>query len=305
MANSARHSFFRGAVAAGLAVLCAATAVRADAPKAISEEEARKSMPRADLSGLSDEQRGVLFDIAGDTIDYAGCNSTLAACLRADQKDKHAPRMIRLAAMMLLAGYTDTQVKYFLDEYYGSFAKERRQKLKDADCPIFGEAKAPVALVEYSDYQCPHCARAVKPLHELVESYKGKVKLCAKYFPLPGHPRAMQAAGAAEYAREHKKFWEMHELLFANQERLEDADLKGFAKKLGLDGDEMLKAIYAHRYDQTIERAKKEGLDAKVDSTPSIFFNGRLMTLPGMQFLALTLEDELEWTRNNGAWDKQ
>ena len=168
-------------------------------PRPLTEEEAHKLMPRADLAGLTDAQRGVLFDIAGDTIDYAGCSSTLAACLRADVKDKHAPRMAKLAALLVQEGYTDTQVKFFLDQYYGSFAKDHRKALRSDDCPMSAEGKAPVILTEYSDYQCPHCARAVKPLHDLLEANKGKVKLCSKFFPLPGHPRAMQAAGAAEY----------------------------------------------------------------------------------------------------------
>ncbi len=271
----------------------------------LSMDEAKKLMPRANLAGLSDEQRGILFDVAGDTFDYAGCNSTLAACLRADVKDKHAPRMAQLAAQMIQIGYTDTQVKFFLDQYYASFAKDHRKKLRADDCPILGEAKAPVTLVEFSDYQCPHCARAAAPLQEFVEKMKGKVKLCSKYFPLPGHPRAMQAAGAAEYARAKGKFWQMHELLFAEQEHLEDADLKAIAHKLGLDGDEMLKQIYAGKFNELIERHKKEAIDANVASTPSVFFDGRLLTLPGMQFLGFSAEDEAEWQRNGGAWDKE
>jgi len=312
MAISARTTPLRAALLAAILTLGAASIARADdatGPRPLSEDEAHKVMPRADLSGLNDKQRGVLFDIAGDTIDYAGCNSTLAACLRADVKDKHAPRMVHLAALLLLEGYTDTQVKFFLDQYYGSFAKERRKKLRADDCPIFGEAKAPVTLTEFSDYQCPHCARAVKPIHDLVEANKGKVKLCTKYFPLPMHPFALQMAGAAEYARSKGKFWPMHELLFAQQDVMAagdpDAVLQGFAQKLGLNGAEMVQWIHANKFDETISAQKKEGLDAGVDSTPSIFFNGRLATLPGMQFLSVSLEDELEWQHNGGAWDKE
>jgi len=304
MALFARTSPLRAALLAALLVGCVSLPALADGPRPLPEDEARKLMPRADLTGLTDEQRGILYDVAGDTIDYAGCKSTLAACLRADVKDKHAPRMAKLAAMLILEGYTDTQVKFFLDQYYGSFPKEHRKALRSDDCPLAGEAKAPVVIVEYSDYQCPHCARAVKPLHDLLEQMKGKVRLCSKYFPLPGHPRSMQAAGAAEYARAHNKFWPMHEALFAQQDRLEDADLKSYADKLGLDGEEMIKDIYAGKFNEAIEKQKKEGLEAGVDSTPTLFFDGRQMTL-GTALLPFTVDDELEWQRNGGAWDKE
>jgi len=309
MAILARIAPRRALLAAAL--LCSLLATRAvaqtpDVLRPLSEDEAKKLMPRApNLAALTDAQRGVLFDVAGDTFDYAGCNSTLAACLRADVKDKHAVRMIRLAEMLIQAGYTDTQVKFFLDQYYGSFAKDRRKKVRSDDCPIEGDAKAPITMVEFSDYQCPHCARAARPIHEFVESMKGKVKFCSKYFPLPGHPRAMQAAATAEYARLKGKFWQMHELLFAEQEHLEDADLKSYAQRLGLDGDELLKQIYSGKLNEVIERHKKEAMDLGVESTPSVFFDGRLLTLPGMQFLGVSAEDELEWQHNGGAWDKE
>src|SRR5207248_2454870 len=76
----------------------------AGAGRELSPEEAHKLMPRADVSGLNPEQLALLFEVAGDTFDYAGCNSTLAACLRADVKDRHAPRMAGLAAMLIREG---------------------------------------------------------------------------------------------------------------------------------------------------------------------------------------------------------
>ena len=273
-------------------------------PREASEEEAQRLLPRADFSGLNGVQRAELIDVAGDTFDYAGCSSTLAACLRADVKDKHAPRMAKLASMLIQDGLPASQVLFFLERYYAGFDKSKRKRVSSSDCPILGDPKAPLTLVEFSDFQCPHCAAAAKPLRELAE--RGKVKLCSKYFPLPGHPRARVAAACAEYARGKRKFWEMSDLLFAHQDELEDGTLKSLAREVGLgDGSEMLKEAYANKFEPVIERHIKEGEAAQIQATPSLFVDGRLHTLPvKLEYLLRSAEDEREWQRNGGAWDK-
>jgi protein-disulfide isomerase len=272
---------------------------------ALSEDRAREILPRADLHTLSDTQRAQFLEIAGDTFDYAGCNDTLARCLGANVSDRHALRMSELIKAMLLEGGNPSQIIEAVERYYASFAAAKRHKLDDADCALLGDPKAKVAVVEFSDYQCPHCAHAVEPLRELVKDLPGKVRLCSKYFPLPGHPRAQIAAACAEFARQKGKFWEMSDLLFSHQEELDDGQLKGFAQKLGLDGETMLKQVYAGRFDAVIEKHKKEGLAAGVNATPTLFFSGRQYTLPIKQeFLVFSAQDEDEWQRNKGGWDR-
>src|SRR5207302_7164195 len=210
--------------------------------RGLSEDQARRILPRADLSGLNDEQRAQFLEVAGDVFDYAGCKDTLAKCLGASVQDVHALRMAELIKALLVEGGTPSRVIEMVENYYASFDPSKRQALKTGDCAVLGDAKAPVALVEFSDYQCPHCATANKPLHELVTgAEKGKARLCSKFFPLPGHARARIAAGCAEYARQHGKFWPMNDLLFAHQDELDDQNLKSYAKQVGLDGSQMLK----------------------------------------------------------------
>lgn len=312
-AAAARAACALLAIAASAARPADAAPARTSAPRLaqaaareVSEEEARRLLPRADLSGLNGAQRAELVDVAGDTFDYAGCNSTLAACLRADVKDKHAPRMAKLAAMLIQDGFPASQTLFYLERYYGGFDKAKRKKVSADDCPILGDAKAPLALVEFSDFQCPHCAAAARPLRALVERERGRVKLCSKYFPLPGHPRARVAAACAEFARRKGKFWEMSDLLFEHQDELEDATLKALARKAGVgDGVEMLKEAYANKFEPVIERHLKEGAVADVQATPSLFVNGRLHSLPvKLEYLLRSAEDEREWQGNGGAWDK-
>jgi protein-disulfide isomerase len=297
-------------VLSALLVLACASALRAAVPEdaglELSEERARQILPRADLTGLSGQQRAQFLEIAGDTFDYAGCNDTLARCLGATVKDRHALRMTELVKVLLLDGYTPTAIIEMAERYYSSFPISRRQKLRDDDCPTLGDPKAAVAVVEYSDYQCPHCASAMKPLHDMVDALKGRVRLCAKYFPLPNHTRAQLAAGCAEFAHRHGKFWEMSEMLFGHQDELEDAQIKSYAKQIGLDGNQMLKEVYAGKFDPVIDKQKKEGSSAGVRATPTLFFNGRQYALPlKPEFLIFSAQDEEEWQRNKGAWERE
>jgi protein-disulfide isomerase len=292
------------ALAAACAFLLAAAGSQAQpgpsAGRGLSEEQARRILPRADLSGLTDEQRAQFLEVAGDVFDYAGCKDTLARCLGADVQDVHALRMAELVKALLLEGATPPRVIDTVETYYASFDASKRQSLKTGDCPVQGDPKAPITVVEFSDYQCPHCAVANKPLHDLVTGpEKGKARLCSKYFPLTGHPRARVAAACAEYAHKHGKFWQMNDLLFANQDQLDDDNLKAYAKQIGLDGAQMLKEVYAGRFDAVIDAHLQEGAAARVNATPTLFINGRQHLLPvKLQFLQRSVEDELEWQQN-------
>ena len=271
----------------------------------LSDDRARQILPRADLHDLTDAQRAQFLEVAGDTFGYAGCTDTLARCLGAGVSDTHALRMAVLVKGLLVQGMKPGAVIDALERYYAGFPNEKRARLDSFDCPQMGDGRVPVAVVEFSDYQCPHCAAAVKPLRDLVQSLPRKVRLCSKYFPLPGHSRAQIAAACAEFARRHGKFWEMNELIYANQESLGDAALKSFAAKLGLDGDTMLREAYGGRYDPVIERHKKEGAAAGLRATPTLYFNGRQYTLPIQhELLLFSAQDEDEWQRNKGGWDK-
>jgi protein-disulfide isomerase len=266
----------------------------------VTAEQARNIVPRADLADLNDAQRGVFVDVATEVFNYAGCQDTLAKCLASGQNDPHAVRMAALVKQLASEGFPATSVIQAIEKYYASFDDAQRVRLNGSSCAVAG--KGPVTLVEFSDYQCPHCALAVAPLEELVEkTRKGKVRLCSKYFPFPSHPRARIAAACAEYARAKGKFWPLNETLFAHQEQLEDEDLKRYAKEVGLDGEEMLRQVYAGKFDEQVEKNRREGIAAGVESTPSLFIDGRYNVLPiKAWYLAFTVDDELEWQREKG-----
>ncbi|MCA1827458.1 MAG: DsbA family protein [Myxococcales bacterium] len=266
----------------------------------VTAEQAKKAFPAVDLSVLTDQQRGVFIDVAAEVYNYAGCQDTLAICLNPAAKDAHALRMAGLVKALVREGAPEQAVVQAVERYYDGFAPKQRASFRTDNCPV--EGTGPIAIVEFSDYQCPHCAAALAPLTAVVDLDRaGQVRLCSKYFPFPSHPRARIAALCAEYARSKGKFWEMNTKLFQNQESLEDSDLKKYAKELGLDGDEMMKEVYAGKFDAAIEKHLREGVAAGVESTPSLFIDGRPYSLPVRPaYLQFAIDDEIQWKKEKG-----
>jgi protein-disulfide isomerase len=141
---------------------------------------------------------------------------------------------------------------------------------------VLGDRDAPVTLLEYGDYECPYCAAAAPVLRHLVEDSDGQVRLVFRNFPIADrHPYALTAALAAEAAGAQGAFWEMHELLFARQERLDDAALRAYAEELGLDAD-LVVGEPAQVFGDKVEKDFAAGLAAGVGGTPTVFIDGRL-----------------------------
>jgi protein-disulfide isomerase len=144
-----------------------------------------------------------------------------------------------------------------------------------AEGPAMGEEKAPVTIVEFSDYQCPFCSRAEDTVKKVLDSYKGKVRLVFRDYPLPFHPQAQKASEAAHCAGDQGKYWQMHEKLFANQSALGVPQLKDHAKGLGLDAAKFDKCLDSGEKAKIVETSKKAGDEAGVNGTPAFFINGR------------------------------
>jgi protein-disulfide isomerase len=141
---------------------------------------------------------------------------------------------------------------------------------------VLGNPDAPVTLLEYGDYECPYCAAAAPVLRQVVTESGGRVRLIFRNFPLPSvHPFALTAALAAEAAGEQGAFWPMHELIFARQDRLDDAALRAYADEVGIDGSRVVGAA-AQVFGDKVEADFAAGLEAGVGGTPTVFIDGRL-----------------------------
>jgi len=140
---------------------------------------------------------------------------------------------------------------------------------------IQGPVDAPLKLLEYGDYECPYCG-AAHPVVKEIQKRLGK-RLCFAFrnFPLiNSHPHAERAAEAAEAAGAQGRFWEMHDMLYENQEALEDEDLAGYASALGLDAQQFMSEVRAGAHTARIREDFRSGARHDVNGTPSFFVNG-------------------------------
>ena len=139
-----------------------------------------------------------------------------------------------------------------------------------------GNEGALVTLVEYADYQCPYCGAAHPVIKRLQKSLGKRLRFVFRNFPLThSHPYALLAAQAAEAAALQQKFWDMHDLIYENQEQLEPEILPVWAQKIGLDVEQFAKTVSEGRVTKRIEEDYASGLESGVDGTPSFFINGR------------------------------
>ena len=151
-----------------------------------------------------------------------------------------------------------------------------RTQVSADDDPFKGPANAPVTIVEFSDFQCPFCSRVNPTLARLRDRFGDSIRIVFRDLPiLQIHPQAAKAAEAATCAHDQKKFWEMHDLLFANQQRLDVASLKQHAATLGLDAGAFATCLDSGKYANEWQKDAADAAAAGVQSTPAFFINGR------------------------------
>jgi len=148
------------------------------------------------------------------------------------------------------------------------------QSISVDDDPVRGDAKAPVTIVEFTDFQCPSCAAIQPVLEEILKSYGNKVRLVVRDFPLTRHENARKAAEAANAANAQGKFFEYTALLFKRQDKLDPASLKQYASELGLNRARFDSELDGGKYAAEVKHDVDDGEIYGIDSTPAVFVNG-------------------------------
>jgi protein-disulfide isomerase len=251
--------------------------------RGISVEELRKQEVEAKVEPVTDVQAKEFYDA------NPGRFGQLSEPEALDQihKGLGQQRLQRKLAEYVGTLRAKATVKVLLDPY--------RIDVVAGDDPAKGPATAPVTVVEFSDFQCPYCARVGPTLKRVEETYGERVRIVFKDFPLLQiHNNAAKAAEAGSCAADQGKFWQLHDKMFENQAKLSVADLKQFAKDAGLD---------ASAFDQCLDSGKKsaewtedvkDGERYGVTGTPAFFVNGRLLGgAASFEKLAEVIDDEL------------
>jgi len=140
---------------------------------------------------------------------------------------------------------------------------------------IQGPIDAPIMLLEYGDYECPYCGAAYPIIKAIQERLGTRLCFAFRNFPLVNsHPHAQDAAEAAEAAGAQGKFWEMHDILFENQEALDDEDIVQYATTLGLDANRVISEVLAGTHAARVREDFRNGARGGVNGTPTLFING-------------------------------
>ena len=164
-----------------------------------------------------------------------------------------------------------------------------------------GRANAPVTLVEYGDFECPHCGQAHPLLRRLVKEMGDRLQFVFRNFPLQqSHPHAYLAALAAEAAAEQNRYWEMHHLIFDNQDRLGGHFLLNLAGSLQLNLVQFGQDWKSGKSTTKVEKDFESGIRSGVNGTPTFFLNNnRMVTYDGSyESLADAIQLELEMKEN-------
>lgn len=169
-------------------------------------------------------------------------------------------------------GMSAEQVK---KAYENRFDSAKIKNVPIDDSPSMGNPNAPVTIVEFADFQCPHCGEQAPHLDKFVTSRSQDVRFVFKFYVLGKFPNSENAARAAIAAGKQGKFWEMHHKIFANQQKLDQQGLDGFAKELGLDVSRLHADMQLPETQERITKDHKLGEDLKIEGTPSIWINGR------------------------------
>jgi protein-disulfide isomerase len=205
--------------------------------------------------------------------------------------------------------YVSKDGKYLLRGELSDMTKdplaENRANIQMSDAPSLGDPKAPVTLVEYSDFECPVCRNLHDVLRGMLQNYAGKVRVVFKDFPIEQiHPWARTAAiaGRCAYQQDPKAFWKMYDFIYDNQEVISAANawtkMADYAGQSGLDAGAFKSCMASPEAGAAVNASRANGQKLEVNSTPTVFVNGRRLVGADAHLLEQYINYELAQKKN-------
>jgi protein-disulfide isomerase len=225
-----------------------------------------------DVGKFDDYQRKVFFRVANRESSVCGKGHSLIYSVKHDPSCKKSFYAIRYVAKLVESGYTDSEVGEELNKRYRDSSKST---IDISQAPCKGASTPGVTIVEFADYECPHCKVAQVMMHQIVEAFPNDVKICFKHYPLPSHTNSRLAAEGAVAAQKQGKFWPYNEKIWENSDFLTPALLERIAKEVGLDVAKWRADKEADELKTRVSQDKSDGKALGITSTPTIYVNGR------------------------------
>ena len=254
-----------------------------DAEPKLAPEDMIMEAKGVDLSKLTDAQRDTFFQLINTEPSACGKAHSLATSLRDDAECRDSLVISQLVADSLEAGVTVSELRLGLPEVVDALTPK---DISIEGRPVRGNERAPVTIVVFADFQCPHCAAEAPVLHKAVQQYRGQAKVVYRHFPLQMHPQAALASKATEaaFAQGNEQFWQMHDWIFENQiEVFDDADeveakLRAHAQEIGLDMAAYDAFMKDDKGKAQVDADRAAGEKLNITGTPAVFVNGRYFT---------------------------
>jgi predicted DsbA family dithiol-disulfide isomerase len=230
--------------------------------------------PGLNVEGMMPSEKDGLRRLLQKFQSPCGKPHSLLTSLRTDPSCKVATVAARWMAKLFADGFLESEVE---ERYTKRFVSSKCVQIDTSGAQALGDAAAPISLIEFSDFECPHCRMAEPIIKQVLKEFKN-VKLIFMNFPLQMHANAPTFAAAALAAGKQGKFWQFHDKLFDNQGSVRQADLILYAQELGLDVRRFQADIEAMRSRVARERAIGEKLD--LGGTPTFYVNCRKVEGP-------------------------
>lgn len=228
--------------------------------------------PGVSLRGLSRGQKDVFFSLVNTESSACDRGHSLAQSLRDDSDCYDSTVIAQFIADAIEAGASTEDIRHDVPVVTTALQPKR---IEIGGRPVYGPVHAPVTIVVFADFECPHCRIEASKLQDVVNRANGKARLVFKHFPLSFHPLAKRAAIAAEIAHRDDKFWAMHDRIFSNQHQLTEPMLLDFAAKIGMDAAKFKAAYDADAAIDLVEADVDEGKRLGIAGTPTVYVDGR------------------------------
>jgi protein-disulfide isomerase len=233
--------------------------------------------PGIDLSPLDEFERKVFFRVLNKEPSACGKAHSLIFSLKNDPGCRKSVYAARYVVKLVDSGYTDSEVSEKLQKRFRNGA---RRNIDVSDAPMKGNSSARVSIIEFADYECPHCKRLQPVMRQALDEFKNDVRVYFKHYPLPSHPNARLAAEAAAAAQKQGKFWPYNDGVWAHSEGLTPAVLEQIAKDVGLDVEKWRKDLDSDEVRMHVQKDRSDGEALSIQATPTIYMNGREYTDP-------------------------